>query len=690
MMPVGGEQAPGQAVASPLSDADMAGPAAGQASFRRSALWRVLRRPAAFLPVIFLAGIIVACFAAPLTAPYGPLTQNLIQIDQGPSWHHLLGTDTLGRDVLSRLLYGGQASFIGVAEAMAVTVLLAVPSGLASGYLQGRTDTAISRVIDVLLAIPAIVVLLMALSVFGDGGSLAPAMIALGVLNAPSLARVVRSATIQVSSELYVAAARVVGLKPNQVMWRHILPRVAGPTVVNASFLCGGAVLVQTGLAFLGFTVQPPNPSWGSMAQEAGTVLYEDAWLIWPSGLIIALTVLSFILIGDAIRDSAQLSWSGQIPASRRAALRRAARAAARVTEAPSESAQPRGGKATSASPMLLDVIDLSVVIPTADGVKTVVEEITFSIAAGEAVALVGESGCGKTVTALSILGLPPGGGHISGGSVRFRGRRVDNLRAADWRKIRGSGISYIAQEPIVSLDPSFTAGNQLTEVIRLHNPKSPRKAVAATALDLLARCGIAQPDEVFGLYPHQISAGTAQRVAMARALAGNPALLIADEPTTALDVTIQAEILDLLHDLRAESGMSVLFVTHDWGVVADMCSKAVVMYAGQVVEVAPVTDVVAAARHPYTDALLRANPHLAVPGDRLQEIPGSVPPPGRWPAGCRFARRCGLATDKCTARPVPMEQLTEVRASRCIRTNELAALQHRKDGRGNEPATTA
>jgi peptide/nickel transport system permease protein len=651
--------------------------------------WRVLRRPAAFLPVIFLAGIIVACFAAPLIAPYGPLTQNLTQIDQGPSWQHLLGTDTLGRDVLSRLLYGGQASFIGVAEAMAVTVLLAVPLGLASGYLQGGTDTAISGVIDVLMAIPAIIVLLMALSVFGD--SLAPAMIALGVLNAPSLARVVRSATIGVSSELYVAAARVVGLKPRQVMWRHILPRVAGPMVVNASILCGGALLVQTGLAFLGFTVQPPNPSWGSMVQEAGTVLYEDPWLIWPSGLIIALTVLSFILTGDAIRDSAQLSRSGQTPASRRAALRRAARAAARMTEAPGESARAPDGQATSAGPALLDVIDLSVVIPTADGVKTVVEEVTFSVAAGEAVALVGESGCGKTVTALSILGLPPGGGHISGGSVLFRGRRVDNLGAADWRKLRGSGISYIAQEPTVSLDPNFTVGNQLTEMIRLHNPNSPRKAaVAATALDLLARCRIADPKEVFGLYPHQISGGMAQRVAMARALAGNPALLIADEPTTALDVTIQAEILDLLHDLQAESGMSVLFVTHDWGVVADICSKAVVMYAGQVVEVAPVTDVVAAALHPYTDALLRANPHLAAPGDRLQEIPGGVPPPGRRPAGCRFAPRCGLAADQCTARPVPLKQLTGLRATRCIRTNELAALQHTEDRHGNEPATTA
>lgn len=689
MIPVGGEPEGGPMTASTLGGAAQPAVPAEQAAWRRSSAWQVLRKPAAFLPVIFLAGIIVACFAAPLIAPYGPVTQNLTQINQGPSWQHLLGTDTLGRDVLSRLLYGGQASFIGVAEAMAVAVILAVPIGLASGYLQGRTDTAISRVIDVLMAVPGIIILLMALSVFGN--SLTPAMIALGVLSVPSLARVVRAATIQVSSELYVAAARVVGLKPRQVMRRHILPRVVGPLVVTASILCGGALLVQTGLAFLGFGVRPPNPSWGSMVQEAGTVLYADAWLIWPSGLIIALTVLSFILIGDAIRDSAQLSRSGQTPAGRRAALRRAERAAARVTEAPRESEQPQHVETTPASPALLEVTDLSVVIPTADGVKTVVENVSFTVAAGEAVALVGESGCGKTVTALSILGLPPGGGHISGGSVRFRGNRIDNLPEADWRKLRGSGISYIAQEPIVSLDPSYTVGNQLIEMIRLHTSGSPRKAaVTTTALELLARCGIAQPRDVFRLYPHQISGGMAQRVSIARALAGNPQLLIADEPTTALDVTIQAEILDLLHDLQADSAMSVLFVTHDWGVVADICSQAVVMYAGQVVEVSPVADVLAGARHPYTDALLRANPHLAEPGDRLQEIAGSVPPPGQWPVGCRFAQRCALATDECTAKPIPIKRLTGQRATRCIRTDELAALQHTKDGSRNEPAATA
>jgi peptide/nickel transport system permease protein len=683
MMPVGGEETPAQILASPDPVTGPAVANAGQAAWRASSLWRVFRRPAAFLPLIFLAGIIVACFAAPLIAPYGSLTQNLLLIDKGPSGQHLLGTDTLGRDVLSRLLYGGRASFIGVAEAMVVTLILAVPFGLLSGYLRGRTDSAISGVIDVLMAIPGIIVLLMSVSVFGN--TLTPAMIALGVLNAPSLARVIRSATIGVSSELYVAAARVVGLKPGQIMRRHILPRVIGPMVVNASILCGGALLVQSGLAFLGFGVQPPAPSWGSMVQEGGTVLYEDAWLIWPSGLVIALTVLSFILIGDAIRDSAQLSRSGQSPAGRRAALRRAARAAARVTE------DSAGTGPAAAAPALLEVTDLSVVIPTVNGVRTVVEKVNFSVARGETVALVGESGCGKTVTALSVLGLPPGGGHISGGSVQFQGRRLDRLNAAEWRRLRGSGISYIAQEPIVSLDPSFTVGNQLIEMIRLHDPDARSRAAAAgAARDLLARCGISQPNEVAKLYPHQISGGMAQRVSIARALAGKPELLIADEPTTALDVTIQAEILDLLHDLQAETGMSVLFVTHDWGVVADICTRAVVMYAGQVVETSPVSDVLAAARHPYTDALLRANPHLAGPGERLQEIPGSVPPPGRWPAGCRFAARCELAADECRASPIPLLQLTESRATRCIRTTELAAVQQRKNGRTNEPATTA
>jgi peptide/nickel transport system permease protein len=618
---------------------------------------RVVRRPSAALPLLFLVAVIAACFTAPLIAPYGPLTQDLTNTLQRPSSQHLLGTDTLGRDVLSRLLYGGQISFEGVAEAVGVALALGVPAGLVAGYLKGRVDTVVSRLIEVAMAIPGIIVLLMALSVFGN--SIAPAMIALGVLSAPALARVVRSATLEVSGELYISAARVIGLRPRQIMARHILPRITGPIVVNASILCGSALLVQAGLAFLGFGVQPPAPSWGSMVQEASTVLAEDPWLIWPSGALIALTVLSFILLGDAIRDSAQATRGS-------AAVRPARRTRRSRGGAAAEDGAP--GRLTTA---LLEVRNLSVL--TSSGTK-VVDDVTFSVERGEAVALVGESGCGKTFTALSVLGMPPGGGVIDAGSVRFQGRELTSLSSREWLALRGSGISYIAQEPIVSLDPTFTVGSQLREVIRLHDRSvKGRAAIRRCSLELLARCGITRPEEVAELYPHQISGGMAQRVSIARALAGNPALLIADEPTTALDVTIQAEILDLIYDLQAESQMAVLFVTHDWGVVADICTKAVVMYAGQVVETAAVEDLLKSPQHPYTAALLAANPHLVKPEERLHAIEGSVPSPGSWPTGCRFAPRCPLATVECTQSPIDMYQTQPGHGARCIRSQEVS-----------------
>jgi peptide/nickel transport system permease protein len=636
-----------------------AGPSLGRRQrLAESPALRVVRRPSTALPLLFLVAVIVACFAAPLIAPYGPLTQDLTNILQRPSSHHLLGTDTLGRDVLSRLLYGGRISFEGVAEAVGVALALGVPAGLVAGYLKGRVDTVVSRLIEIAMAIPGIIVLLMALSVFGN--SIAPAMIALGVLSAPALARVVRSATLEVSGELYISAARVIGLRPRQIMARHILPRITGPIVVNASILCGSALLVQAGLAFLGFGVQPPAPSWGSMVQEASTVLAEDSWLIWPSGALIALTVLSFILLGDAIRDSAQ--------ATRGSAAVRPARRSRRTR--PSR----RGAAAEEGAPgaALLEVRNLSVL--TSSGTK-VVDDVTFSVQRGEAVALVGESGCGKTFTALSVLGMPPGGGVIDSGSVRFQGRELTSLTSREWLALRGSGISYIAQEPIVSLDPTFTVGSQLREVIRLHDRSvKGRAAVRRCSLDLLARCGITRPEEVAELYPHQISGGMAQRVSIARALAGNPALLIADEPTTALDVTIQAEILDLIYDLQAESQMAVLFVTHDWGVVADICTRAVVMYAGQVVETAAVEDLLKSPQHPYAAALLGANPHLVKPEERLHAIEGSVPSPGSWPIGCRFAPRCPLATVECTQSPIDMYQTQPGHGARCIRIQEAGA----------------
>jgi peptide/nickel transport system permease protein len=233
--------------------------------------------------------------------------------------------------------------------------------------------------------------------------------------------------------------------------------------------------------------------------------------------------------------------------------------------------------------------------------------------------------------------------------------------------------IALISQEPMSSLDPSFRVGSQLTEVVRRHNELSGARA-RGRAAELLTMVNLPEPREVLAAYPHELSGGMAQRVSIALALAGNPRLLIADEPTTALDVTVQADILALLRDLRERLGMAIILVTHDWGVLADLCERAVVMYAGEVVELASVEDIYRSPRHPYTEGLLAANPHLAPVGDVLPAIPGTVPPPSAWPGGCHFQPRCPYATDRCGVGPVPIVSPGPERLTRCIHSDQVAA----------------
>ena len=296
---------------------------------------------------------------------------------------------------------------------------------------------------------------------------------------------------------------------------------------------------------------------------------------------------------------------------------------------------------------------------------------MSFDVTEGEVVGIVGESGCGKTVTTSAILGLLPGTGRIEEGNVWFCGRDVARLSETELRQIRGHEIGLVSQEPMIGLDPAFRVGWQLQEAVRLHL-NVPRAEARARAVQLLASVHLPNPETVARRYPHELSGGMAQRVAIARALAGEPKLLIADEPTTALDVTVQAEILELLRELQASRKMAVLIVTHDWGVVADICDRVVVMYAGQVVERSGLEEMFRAPLHPYTKALLASNPHHAPGTGMLPTIPGSVPQPGVWPAGCRFHPRCNYATPACTEGTIPITEPVRGRHTRCIHHDQL------------------
>jgi peptide/nickel transport system permease protein len=616
-----------------------------------------MRRPLAIVCVSYLVLVLLVAIFAPIILPdvVDQQAGDLLNTLDGPSREHPLGTDSLGRDVLDRLLVGTRVTMIGVLEAVIATLLIALPLGLAAGYFGGAFDRTAGWVSDVAFSLPGIAIVLVVLSVFP--GSMLAGMVALGFLVSPALARIVRSATLPIRQELYIDAARVAGLSHPYIIARHVLPRIAGPVIIMTSLFAATALLAQTGLAYLGLIATIPEPSWGGMVGDGIANIVAQPMLIWPPGIVMTLTIVAFGLLGDIVRDATTESWSAGVvrPTGNHNAALRASNAPA---HAPSDA--------------LLDVQGLTVTLPGPAGPVLIVDDVSFDVMPGETVGIVGESGCGKTITALALLGLLPVGGEIVAGQIGFDGRDLARLSERDLRRVRGKSIGFVSQEPMISLNPSFRIGWQLALAVRTHHHVSRREA-SARVLELLTSVHLPDPEIVAARYPHELSGGMAQRVAIARALAGEPRLLIADEPTTALDVTVQADILDLFRELQATREMGILLVTHDWGVVADLCSRAVVMYAGEVVERAELAPMFRSPQHPYTEALLASNPHTADTGP-LPTIVGAVPKPGAWPSGCRFVPRCDYATAACNAGKVPLEIVASDRETRCLRHEEVMA----------------
>jgi peptide/nickel transport system permease protein len=623
----------------------------------RTLVSRLMRRPLAAAALVIFALIVVACVAAPLIAPYAPNATDFGQSLVGPGSAHLLGTDELGRDTLSRLLYGGRPSLLYAAVVTGVAVLVGVPLGLLSGYLGHRTDRAIMAITDVGLAIPVVVVAIVVLSVFHSDFILA--MIALGLLLVPPIVRNVRGPVLAIRRELFVDAAVVAGLTFRQIITRHILPRVIGPVLVQAALVAALALQFTIGLAYLGFGVQAPNPTWGSMIADGSQVLGRSSWLLLSSGVLVAVVILCLGVLGDTIRDVTVESWATQTPGH---------------SSRSSTAAPQRTPSTTASGSALLSVSGLSIAFEQRGREVLGVSDVTFMIRAGETVGLVGESGCGKTSVARSIIRLLGGSGRVAAGDIRFAGRSILDLTGRELASYRGGSVSYISQEPMRALDPSFRVGKQIAEVLRAHSHTSRREA-RRRAIELLETARLPDGKAVARRYPHEISGGMAQRVAIARAIAARPSLLIADEPTTALDVTVQAEILALLRALQQETGMAILLVSHDWDVVSELCGRAMVMYAGEIVEEGSMDELLSAPAHPYTRGLLASRPSSRT--DRTLPLPairGNVPLPGQWRRACRFADRCPLCAEPCMSGPVAIESIGMDRRSRCLRASEVLA----------------
>ena len=603
-----------------------------------------------WIPGALVAAILFVALFAPFLDLPNPVRQDVARRLSGTIPGSPLGRDEFGRDVLSRLIWGARTS-LGVAFASAVVAgLIGTLLGLIGGWFRGLGELLTVRMVDVILCFPPILLALLVVTLLGPGaGTL---ILVLSVLYVPGFARVAYAEVLSARSHDYVEAVRALGAPTGRILIRTILPNIAGPVLVQFSLAVAAAVVVESGLSFLGLGVVPPAPSWGLMIRGArATMEQAPLLLLWPC-LALTLTILAMNLLCDALRDAVDPRTQ-----SARPRLRAADRLLPGLLPPPSSQAET-----------VLDVRGLTVEIGTPLGPIRPVDDVSLVVRAGETHAIVGESGSGKSLTATAVMGLLPSEARPVAGAAWFAERDLLGLPEPELRQLRGGAIAMVFQDPMSSLNPVHRAGVQVAEAVCAHQDLPPAK-VRERALDLFRRVGIADPERRLNAYPHELSGGMRQRVMIAMAIANRPALLIADETTTALDVTVQAQILDLLAELKRETGTALIFITHSLAVVAEIADRVTVMYAGQVVEQGPVATVFGGPLHPYTKALLAAvhEADTAPVG-----IAGVVPQPHLFPAGCRFAPRCPHAIAACEVTPPPLEEAGPDRSVRCIRWAEL------------------
>jgi peptide/nickel transport system permease protein len=598
-------------------------------------LRRLRRRKAAVVGLVgVLVVMVVAVFAEQLTR-HDPLQQDIENILAPPVWaggssEHPLGTDPLGRDVASRLAFGARTSLqISVAAAL-LGAVLGLITGSIAGFFRGWTDAVTMRLGDIQLAFPFV---LLAIAVLGVIPDRKPIHIIL-VLGIPSwiiYARVVRSRVLAERDKDYVVAARALGASRLRTLVRYVLPSVWQILPVIVMLDLAFLVILESTLSFLGIGITPPTPSWGSILADGRQYMVLTPWLAILPGLAITFTVLSINLAADGLADVLD-------PRLAKGTFRR------QLLPQPRLSLPDQ----VDGSEPLLRVRDLRVDFPLGDRVVQAVRGVSFDLERGRTLGIVGESGSGKSVTALSIIQLLDAPGRVTSGSIVFDGSDVTRIPDRQMATLRGRRIGMIFQNPASSLNPVLTIGYQFGETLREQLGLTASQA-RGRADRALRDVGIGDPERVLRRYPFQLSGGMNQRAMIAMATACEPDLLIADEPTTALDVTTQAQILEQLRELTRRSRTSLLLITHDVALVAEYADAVLVMYAGQVCEAGPIADVVSDPKHPYTQGLLSALPRADVPpGTRLEPIPGELPDPADPLRGCPFAPRCPHVMDVC------------------------------------------
>ena len=550
---------------------------------------------------------------------------------------HPFGFDNAGRDVFALVLHATRIALTFGLLLTFASLLLGIVAGAVQGYFAGWADLAGQRFTEIWSALPFLYVVIFLGNAFGRSFGLL--LVCYALFNWIGTAAYVRAEFLRLRGRPFVEAARVQGLRAGRIMLRHILPNALTPLVTLFPFLLVGAIGSLAALDYLGFGLPAGTPSWGELLQQAQGA--RGAWwlVLWPS-FALFLVMLLGVFVGEGLRDA----FDPRPACSLDRAPRRTDSVAARSVA---------GHTCPAQTAPVLAIEDLRISFDTAQGELRAVDGVSLTLRRGETLGLVGESGCGKSVTAMSVLRLVPSPpGRLVSGSIRYRGRDLATLPLRELRKIRGGAIGMVFQDPMSALSPLRRVGSQLVEAVRLHQ-HVPRAEALRRAREALARCGIPDPDRCLREFPFRLSGGMQQRVMIAAALLSEPELVIADEPTTALDVTVQAQVLELLKTVRGPD-TALLLISHDMAVVRSVCERIAVMYAGRIVEEGPADEVFSRPRHPYTAALLAAMPSRHAPGERLPAIPGTLPSPLALPAGCRFAPRCSRAQPGCTKPDAP------------------------------------
>jgi peptide/nickel transport system ATP-binding protein/peptide/nickel transport system permease protein len=604
---------------------------------------QALRTPVGITASVGLVALVVLAIVAPLLWSDDASQLHLLALSQGSSHAHPFGTDALGRDILYRVLVATRLSVSLAVLAAGLGAAIGVPIGALPAVVGGRIGRLVTAFINLSVAFPTLLVAIFVAAIIGVGARGAVAGIAVAV--APYFARLTQTLSSSVAGSDYLAAARLLGVGPVRLLRRHILPNVAEPLLITTTIAIGDALLALAGLSFLGLGVQPPQYDWGRMLNEGLDRIYVTPIVALAPAVAITLGALTFTLFGEVLAKAAAGDGAARW---KRSAL------------PPAAEPQPHNGAPAGE---VLSLHDLTVSFP---GGSVPVRRVSLDVAPGEIVGIVGESGSGKTLTAMAIADLLPASARMSADSYALLGRDPRLLGEAERRRLFGRSLAVVYQDPTSALNPALRVGRQLGEVAEVHDGLS-KSSAEQRAVDRLRSVRIGRPEARVRQYPHEFSGGMRQRAVIAMGLMVEPKLIVADEPTTSLDVTVQQQILRLLREVNASKGSAAIFISHDVAVVSQLCSRVLVMYAGRIVEELDVATLVAGPAHPYTAALVASVPTMESDRSRpLASIPGRAPGPRDDSPGCPFAPRCPRASERCRQEMPPLERRSPTHRAAC------------------------